>query len=58
MLALKGDRADEELSTAAGVLPRLGLDSGRIVRVGVGVVSPPTTVVDIRRVGAKGGGSR
>ena len=48
MLAMKGDRAEAELSEFAGPLARLRLGSGRIVRVGEDLMSPPTTVIEVR----------
>jgi 16S rRNA (guanine527-N7)-methyltransferase len=50
LLALKGDRAEAEVAAA----PRL---RARIVRVGDGLVDPPTTVVTIDR-GTRPGGRR
>jgi 16S rRNA (guanine527-N7)-methyltransferase len=50
LLAIKGDRAEAEVAAA----PRL---RARIVRVGGGLVDPPTTVVTIDR-GARPGGRR
>ena len=53
MLALKGERATEELAAARGSFARLGLDEGRVVRVGEGIVDPPTTLVELRRPGGE-----
>jgi 16S rRNA (guanine527-N7)-methyltransferase len=50
LLALKGDRAEAEVAHAPGL-------RARIVRVGEGLVDPPTTVVTIDR-GPRPGGRR
>jgi 16S rRNA (guanine527-N7)-methyltransferase len=47
ILALKGDRADEELRQAHGVLKRLGARRAEILTVGRGKVEPETVVVRI-----------
>jgi 16S rRNA (guanine527-N7)-methyltransferase len=50
VLALKGESARAEVATAAQVVARLGGGPAQVVRCGVGVVDPPTTVVRIRKV--------
>ena len=45
MLALKGERADDELVAARRSMTALGADDARVMRCGVGRLSPPTTVV-------------
>lgn len=45
VLAMKGERAAEELRGAAGVLGRLGVRDARIVEAGRGKVEPPAVVV-------------
>lgn len=55
VLALKGQRAEEELSQAAATLRRLGAHGARVVTVGQGIVEPPTTVVRFRAAPAGGG---
>ncbi|MGE5289955.1 MAG: 16S rRNA (guanine(527)-N(7))-methyltransferase RsmG [Micromonosporaceae bacterium] len=47
ILALKGDRADEELRQAQSVLKRLGARRAEILTVGRGKVEPETVVVRI-----------
>jgi len=54
MLAFKGSTAEDELTQAVGALKRLGLDSGRIHRVGAEMVDPPATVVELRRSATDG----
>lgn len=49
LLALKGDAADAELLAARDDLRRRGGTEAVILRVGDGVVSPPTTVVRVHR---------
>jgi 16S rRNA (guanine527-N7)-methyltransferase len=49
MIALKGERADDELRAAAPSLRRLGLERGTVERIGAGIVDPPTTVVVLRK---------
>jgi 16S rRNA (guanine527-N7)-methyltransferase len=48
LLAIKGDRADQELSAAADALDRLGVTSREVSDVGVGVVAPPVRLVRLR----------
>ncbi|HEY6738816.1 MAG TPA: 16S rRNA (guanine(527)-N(7))-methyltransferase RsmG [Actinopolymorphaceae bacterium] len=48
VLAMKGQRAEAELTAARKALRRLGADSWEIERYGVGLLEPPTTVVRIR----------
>jgi 16S rRNA (guanine527-N7)-methyltransferase len=45
MLAIKGDRATEELSAGRRSMAVLGAIDARVVRCGESLVSPPTTVV-------------
>ncbi|GAA3213118.1 16S rRNA (guanine(527)-N(7))-methyltransferase RsmG [Actinocorallia longicatena] len=45
LLALKGERAAQELEEAADVLHRLGVDKSELLLVGQGKVDPPTTLV-------------
>jgi 16S rRNA (guanine527-N7)-methyltransferase len=45
MLAIKGDRATEELSAGRRSMAALGAVDARVVRCGESLVSPPTTVV-------------
>jgi 16S rRNA (guanine527-N7)-methyltransferase len=47
LLALKGDRADEELAAARSVLARQRASSGTVELVGAGVVDPPVRLVRI-----------
>lgn len=49
MLALKGDRAAEEVAECGGALRGLGATGVRVVRCGAGYLDPPTTVVVARR---------
>ena len=55
ILALKGDRAEEELREAKGVLNKLGARQAEIVTVGRGRVEPETVVV---RIVTKNGGRK
>ncbi|NGN63897.1 16S rRNA (guanine(527)-N(7))-methyltransferase RsmG [Streptomyces sp. A7024] len=45
MLALKGDTAAEELQASKAALAKLGVEETSVAQVGVGVVTPPSTVV-------------
>ena len=45
LLALKGDRAADELATAQPLLARLGAAGGIVEEVGAGVVEPPVRLV-------------
>lgn len=47
LLALKGDRAEEELEGARAKLTRWGAPAADVVRVGEGLLDPPTTVVRV-----------
>jgi 16S rRNA (guanine527-N7)-methyltransferase len=49
VLAMKGDRAESELREVEPDLPGRGIARWSVERVGVGVVSPPTTVVRLVR---------
>lgn len=57
MLAIKGDTAEEELKGARAALAKLGVVRSSVVRVGVGTVTPPSTVVRVE-VGESPGGVR
>jgi 16S rRNA (guanine527-N7)-methyltransferase len=64
LLALKGERAADELAVARRAIQRYGGAHPRIVTVGGGQVDPPTTVVVVDRVAtasrppAQSGGGR
>lgn len=45
MLALKGERAEAEVSEHRGVMGSLGMSEVRVVRCGVSYLEPPATVV-------------
>jgi 16S rRNA (guanine527-N7)-methyltransferase len=49
MLALKGDRAEEEVGEHRGVLNSLGAVDVGVVKCGVNYLTPPATVVVARR---------
>ncbi len=51
MLAIKGERAEAEVEEQRRVMTALGASGVRVVRCGVDVVDPPTTVVTAERVG-------
>jgi 16S rRNA (guanine527-N7)-methyltransferase len=53
--AVKGEQAEEELRSAEPELPRWGVASWSVEKVGEGVVSPPTTIV---RLVARSRGAR
>lgn len=55
LLALKGERAAEELAQASPALPRDAVS--RVVQCGVGRVDPPTTVVVVDMAGSVTGSS-
>ncbi|MCA0292797.1 MAG: 16S rRNA (guanine(527)-N(7))-methyltransferase RsmG [Actinobacteria bacterium] len=59
LVVMKGDKASEELTAAAPVMARLGLETGTILTVGA-TLPQPTTLVVARKVrdGAPGGTSR
>lgn len=46
MLALKGDRADEEVAEHRATMSKMGATDIRVVRCGTDYLSPPTTVVE------------
>ena len=50
LLALKGESAAEEVGAHAVAIARLGGGAPVVRRCGVGVIEPPTTVVEIARV--------
>lgn len=52
MLVLKGASAPDEIARDAAAIRALGGGDARIHEVGSGVVEPPTTVVEIPRIGA------
>lgn len=66
MLAIKGDRADEEVQQYGSALGQLGADDVRVVQCGTRYLDSPTTVVVARRKecdgdrrrGSSRGGSR
>lgn len=47
LLALKGERAAEELEEAAPVLQGFGVSTTELLQVGQGKVDPPTTIVRV-----------
>jgi 16S rRNA (guanine527-N7)-methyltransferase len=49
LLAIKGERASDELREHRRVLTKLGAVDARVVECGVSLLSPPTTVVVARR---------
>jgi 16S rRNA (guanine527-N7)-methyltransferase len=49
LLAIKGERAPDELREHRRVLAKLGAVDARVVECGVSLLSPPTTVVVARR---------
>jgi len=49
VLALKGESATEEVATHRDVIARLGGGTPAVRRCGVGVIEPPTTVIEIVR---------
>jgi 16S rRNA (guanine527-N7)-methyltransferase len=49
VLALKGESAAEEVAAHRAVIARLGGREPAVRRCGVGVIDPPTTVVEITR---------
>ncbi|MGP3967851.1 16S rRNA (guanine(527)-N(7))-methyltransferase RsmG [Streptomyces sp. 6N223] len=57
MLAIKGDTAEEELKGARAALGKLGVVRSSVVRAGVGLLEPPSTVVRVE-VGESPGGVR
>src|SRR4029077_1251965 len=50
LLALKGESAAEEADAHAEAIARLGGGAPVVRHCGVGVIEPPTTVVEIARV--------
>jgi 16S rRNA (guanine527-N7)-methyltransferase len=58
MLAIKGERADEELREHRRVLDRLGATGARVMECGVSYLSPPARVVVARRGEPARGSSR
>jgi 16S rRNA (guanine527-N7)-methyltransferase len=55
MLAIKGERAPDELREHRRVMTRLGAVDARVVECGVSYLSPPTTVVVARRANPEAG---
>lgn len=49
MLAIKGERAGEELAEHRRVMSKLGATDARVMECGVSYLSPPTRVVVVRR---------
>jgi 16S rRNA (guanine527-N7)-methyltransferase len=58
MLALKGERAAEEIVEHQRALSSLGAVDVKVVKCGVDYLSPPVTVVEARRGGRTGTASR
>jgi 16S rRNA (guanine527-N7)-methyltransferase len=58
LLALKGATAADEAAEHAAVVRRLGGSAPEVRRCGVGVVDPPTTVIEVVRERAVGGPRR
>jgi 16S rRNA (guanine527-N7)-methyltransferase len=58
MLAIKGERADDELREHRRVMDRLGATGARVVECGVSYLSPPTRVVVAWRGESARGSSR
>jgi 16S rRNA (guanine527-N7)-methyltransferase len=50
LLALKGSSADEEIAEHQGAVTKLGGGPASVVRCGIGIIEPPTTVVEIECV--------
>lgn len=53
MLAIKGERAEEEVGEQRRVMASLGADGVRVMRCGVDYLEPPATVVAARRAPSK-----
>ncbi|MDQ6649810.1 MAG: 16S rRNA (guanine(527)-N(7))-methyltransferase RsmG [Actinomycetota bacterium] len=51
LLAMKGRQAAAELAAASSLVRRVGGRRGRVLTCGAGVIDPPTTVVEVRRLG-------
>lgn len=49
MLALKGERADDEVAEHRAAMAKLGATGIRVLRCGSGYLNPPTTVVEAVR---------
>lgn len=49
MLAIKGERAEQEVTTHRRVLESLSVSDVRVVKCGVNLLTPPATVVEARR---------
>lgn len=47
IIAIKGESAAQELAESRTALARLGVVDGRVEHCGVGVIDPPTTVVEL-----------
>lgn len=58
LLALKGDTAVAELTTARAALTRAGAATADVVRCGAGTVDPPATVVVVTRSTVRTGAGR
>lgn len=50
MLAMKGERAQDEIIRHRGVMESLGAEDVKVVKCGVNFLTPPATVVVARRV--------
>jgi len=50
VLALKGESAEDEVAAHRAAIGRLGGGTPVVTRCGVGVIDPPTTVVQVTRV--------
>ena len=53
MLALKGERAESEVAEHGPAMSRLGAADVEVVRCGRDYLSPPTTVVSVRRTDSR-----
>ncbi len=47
LVAMKGASAEDEIAAASGALAKLGAGTVEVLRLGVGVIDPPTTVVRV-----------
>lgn len=54
LLAMKGEKAEDELARAGSVLDRWAVREAAVVRVGEGAVEPPTTIVRVVAGAARG----
>ena len=58
MLAMKGERASEEVEQQRRVMASLGAIDVRVVRCGVGYLDPPANVVVAKRISVTSGTRR